>query len=148
MKQYEEKIQLEIKVDPALAWKTIGSVGGVDKWFSSVVKTCQVDGDKRFCEMVNGTKLEEQLLEINHEDRVFRFGIPTQDILPVENLVEMMQVSAVQNGNSLVEWSAKFDSTPENAAIARESLRHLWTSGLKEMENYLQSDKGHVTSSQ
>lgn len=148
MKQLEEKVEIEIKVRPALAWKTIASVDGVDKWFSSVIKTCHVEGDRRYCEMVNGAKLEEQLLEINHENRVFRFAIPNQKILPVKNLSEAMKVREGQNGNSIIEWSAKFDSTPENAKIARESLRHLWISGLKEMEFFLLNSKDHVTSTQ
>lgn len=137
MKRTEEKINHLINVSPEHAWNVIGSVGGVDKWFNSMIKSCRVEGDKRFCETADGIKLEEQILEVNHETKTFRFGIPQQDLLPVENIIETMQVKENGQGKTLVEWSATFDATEENALIAGEAFRNLWKAGLTEMEAYI-----------
>ena len=137
MKTVEEKITHSLNVSPEQAWKVIGSVGGVDQWFGSMIKSCQVDGDKRYCETTNGDQLEENILEVNHETRTFRFGIPKQDMLPVEDIKETMQVRDGENGKTVVEWSASFLTTDENAPIAKEAFRNLWKMGLNEMESYI-----------
>lgn len=137
MKRTEEKISHPLNVSPEQVWKVIGSVGGVDKWFGSMIKSCRVEGDKRFCETADGIKLEEHILEVNHETKTFRFGIPKQDLLPVENIVETMQVKENGGGKAIVEWSATFNATEENAAVAGEAFRNLWKVGLTEMEAYI-----------
>ena len=126
-----------MNVSPAQAWEVIGSVSGVDKWFGSMIKSCRVDGKKRICETADGMTLNEDILEINHDQRSFRFAIPEQEMLPVSNIVETMQVRTGEGGKALVEWSATFDATAENAAIAKEAFQNLWTMGLKEMEAYI-----------
>lgn len=137
MKKASEKISHSMAVAPELVWEIIGSVGGVDKWFGSMIKTCHVDGDKRFCETTNGVQLEEHILEVNHDTRTFRFGIPHQELLPVENIVETMQVKPGDNGNALVEWSASFEGSDQSIALARKAFRQLWHQGLSEMEAYI-----------
>lgn len=126
-----------MNVSPELAWNVIGAVGGVDKWFGSMIKSCRVEGDKRFCETADEIKLEEHILEINQETKTFRFGIPQQELLPVENIIETMQVKEDANGKALVEWSASFDASADNAALASEAFRNLWKAALMEMEAYI-----------
>ena len=137
MRTVHEKITKEINVTPEEAWKVIGAVKGVDKWFSSIIKTCSVKDGKRFCETHDGIELEEDILELNHETRTFRFAIPQQDMLPVENIVEQMVVTEGENGNALIEWSGSFDATDENVSIASDALKGLWNMGLVELEKYI-----------
>lgn len=139
MKQVKEKISQQIDATPEQAWEIIGSVDGVDKWFASLIKTCTYEDGKRSCETVDGLQLEEQVLEINHETKTFRFAIPQQEILPVENIIETMIVSEGTDGKAMIEWSATFEATEENAVIGQEAFRNLWTMGLNEMEAFIHS---------
>lgn len=126
-----------MNVTPEQAWEVIGSVGGVDKWFGSMITSCKIEGKKRICETTDGMMLNEDILEVNHTDKIFCFAIPEQGILPVTNIVETMQVRTGDNGKALVEWSATFDATKENGAMAKEAFQNLWTMGLNEMEAYI-----------
>lgn len=139
MKTNQEHISKELNVSSAQAWEIIGAVGGVDKWFGSLIKTCKVEDGKRFCETNDGIAFEEQILEVNDQTKTFRFAIPTQEMLPVENIVETMQVRDNGPGKSIVDWSASFEATDENAIIAKEAFRNLWNMGLAEMEQYIKS---------
>lgn len=131
------EISHQINVTPEQAWKIIGAVGGVDKWFNSMIKSCRIEDGKRFCETADGIKLEEHILEVNHETRTFRFGIPKQDLLPVENIVEVMQVKEGEAGKTRVNWSATFEATEDNARVASDAFKNLWIAGLNEMEAYI-----------
>ncbi len=51
-----------------------------------------------------------------------------------------MKVSDGDNGNSVIEWSATFDATDENAPIAQQALSGLWTQGISELEEYILSN--------
>ena len=140
MSQNQESISYTMNVRPEEAWDVISRVSGVDKWFGSLITSCRVDGDKRFCETAEGAQLIEDILEIDHDSRIFRYGIPQQEVLPVENIVGTMHVQDAENGKTLIEWSATFDATPENAQVAKEAFKGLWLMGLKDMESYIQQE--------
>ncbi len=140
MEIIKEKISRQLAVSPDQAWEIIGAVGGVDKWFSSMIKTCKVENNKRFCQTAEGVDLIEDILEVNHETRTFRFAIPHQTMLPVQDIVETMTVQDDGTGKAIVEWSASFKATPENGVVAKEAFRNLWGMGLQEMEAYIQEN--------
>ncbi len=141
MKTIEEKITQTLNASPDEVWQVIGAVDGVDKWFASLIKTCVLKDGKRFCETNEGVHFEEEILELNHETRTFRFAIPQQDMLPVTNIVETMKVLEGEQGTTIVEWSASFEATAENAEPGKESFRNLWRMGLKEMEQFINAKK-------
>lgn len=41
------------------------------------------------------------------------------------------------SGKSIIDWSASFDATDDNAVIAKEAFRNLWNMGLEEMEQFI-----------
>ena len=137
MKSLSQKISLPVQACPDAVWGVIGAVGGVDKWFSSMIESCKVEGDKRFCVTTDGIPLNEHVIHVDHEQREFKFAIPEQTFLPVTNIVEVMNVSEGSNGNSIVEWSATFDATAENGVIAQGAFEQVWTQGIKELEEYI-----------
>ncbi len=137
MKTFQEKISKKLAVSPHKAWEIISAVDGVDKWFASMIKTCHVENDKRVCQTHDGETLEEQVLEINNTTRTFRFAIPKQSMLPIENIQETMKVVESEDGKAIIDWSATFDATATNAPIAQEAFRNLWHMGLTEMENFI-----------
>ncbi|GAB5528182.1 MAG: hypothetical protein Roseis2KO_60540 [Roseivirga sp.] len=102
-----------------------------------MIKSCRIEGKKRICETADGMILNEDILEIDHKNKIFRFGIPSQEMLPVHNIVEGMQVGKNEQGEASITWSARFDATVENTQIASEVFSNLWVMGLNEMETYI-----------
>ncbi len=137
MKTYHEKISKQLNVSPQRAWELISAVEGVDKWFASLIKTCEVTDGKRVCHTHDGQSLEEQVLEVNDETKTFRFAIQKQTMLPIENIIETMTVTSDENGQAIVDWSASFEAAEENALIGQEAFRNLWNMGLAEMEKFI-----------
>ena len=137
MQKSEAKISLVLNVSADEAWKVISSVDGVDKWFPSVIKSCRYENGTRYCETNDGIPLVENILEINHENRIFKFSIPEQTMLPVSGIEETMQVKKNQNGETTVDWSGTWLVNKENEHSMIETFLNLWTIGLKEMETYI-----------
>ncbi len=137
MQSISEKVIIPVKASPDKVWDVIGAVGGVDKWFSSLIDSCTIEGDKRYCVTKDGIPLNENVISVDHSLREFTFGIPEQAILPVSNIIEVMKVIEGNNGHSQVEWSATFDATEENAPVAQEAFKNLWTQGISELEEYV-----------
>lgn len=141
MRQFKERISHQIDATPTQAWELIGAVEGVEQWFASLIKTCTFDNGKRYCETVDGVQFEEHVLVLDHDTKTFQFSIPEQELLPVANIIETMIVSNGTSGKAVIEWSATFDATEENGPIGQEAFRNLWTMGLNEMENFINSKK-------
>lgn len=139
MEKFSEKVIKEINVTAQQAWKVISSVGGVDKWFPSIIKTCRVEGNKRYCETQDGSSLNEDIIEVNNETKTFVYGIPSQEMLPVKEIIGTMKVNETNNGNAEIEWSGTFIATKENAQIAKEAFKGLWTMGIEGLETYINS---------
>lgn len=140
MKKSNEKVTVEVNAPAERVWKIIGAVGGVDKWFAPVIKTCRVDGDKRYCTTDAGP-LNEDILEVNHQSKIFRYGIPEQNMIPVKNILGTMKVNDLGNGKSSVEWSATFDVEEDKEAQAKEMFRGAWTMGINGIEKLINNEK-------
>ena len=91
MKRSEKKVKRVLDISADQAWDIIGAVSGVDKWFSEVITSCRVEGNKRYCSTADGA-FEEDILTVDHEKKVFEYGIPQQHLLPVSNIVGRMTV--------------------------------------------------------
>ncbi|MBI2273556.1 MAG: SRPBCC family protein [Bacteroidetes bacterium] len=137
MQKSEAKISLALNVSVEQAWKVISSIDGVEKWFPSVIKSCRYENGKRYCETNDGIPLVENILEVNHEKKVFRFSIPEQAMLPVSDIEETMKVRQSEKGETIVDWSGTWLVDKENEQSMFETFSNLWTMGLKEMEIYI-----------
>lgn len=137
MQKSAAKISLALNVSTEEVWKVISSVDGVDKWFPSVIKSCRYENGKRYCETNDGIPLVENILEVNHEEKVFKFSIPEQAMLPVSNIEETMGVRQSEKGETIVDWSGTWLVDKENELSMIETFSNLWTMGLKEMEIYI-----------
>lgn len=138
MKQSEEKVRISIGTSAEAAWKVIGAVSGVDKWFAPLIQSCRVEGNKRYCTTEAGP-LNEDVLEVNHESKVFRYGIPKQQLIPVDNIIGTIKVLPNGNSSSIIEWSAIFDVLPEKESEAKEMFKGAWTMGIQGLEKYAKS---------
>lgn len=137
MQTFKEKISRQLNASPEKVWEVIGAIDGVDKWFSSMITSCEVKDGKRHCLTVEGIPLVEDIIEVNHETKTFQFGIPSQDMLPATEIIETMTVLDDGKGNAIVEWSGEFKASPENGATVQEAFRNLWNMGLEEMEKFI-----------
>lgn len=84
MKKSDQKVVLSLDTTPETAWEIIGAVSGVDQWMAPMITSCRIDGDKRYCGTEEG-EFEEDIIRVDHENRIFKYGIPKQHLIPVEN---------------------------------------------------------------
>ena len=138
MKKSSFTFSKEINITPEQAWKIIGAVNGVDKWVGPIT-ACSVDGDKRVCATEEGS-FEEDILKIDHENRVFKYGIPKQHMVPVSNIIGQMSVTNGTNNHAIVTWTWNFDVTEENEAVAKETFNMLGTMGIDGIEQLVLSE--------
>ncbi|MFZ6013485.1 MAG: SRPBCC family protein [Bacteroidota bacterium] len=137
MQKSEARVSVVLNATSEEVWKVISSVDGVDKWFPSVIKSCHYENGKRYCETSDGIPLVENILEINHKNRSFKFSIPEQTMLPVSGIEETMQVIENEKGETIVDWSGTWLVAKENEQSMIEAFSNLWTMGLKEMETFI-----------
>ncbi|MEZ5017139.1 MAG: SRPBCC family protein [Flavipsychrobacter sp.] len=130
---------IPIDVSAAQAWDIIGAVGGVDKWFGEVIKTCEVNGDHRVCGLGDGQTFDEKIILVDHQNKILRYDIATQPMIPMSNLSAYMRVLEDANGETYIEWSGNYDVTPEQKDEVNKMLIGAWQMGVKGIEQYATS---------
>ena len=106
---------------------------GLDQWMAPMITSCRVDGDKRICG-TEGGEFEEDIIKVDHENRVLKYGIPQQHMIPVENILGTMKVHESTDNKAIVEWHWTFDVLEEKEAEAKEMFAHAGAVGLKGIE--------------
>lgn len=122
-------------------WEVIGAVGGVDKWFAPVIKSCSVSGDKRTCGIEGNVTFDEKILLVDHKNMVFQYAIPTQPMIPITNLNATMSVLTDNNGNGIIVWFGTYDVSKQKEVEVREMLTGAWMMGAKGIESYILTTK-------
>jgi len=135
MKKSNQKVSVTIDVSPEAAWEVIGAVDGVDKWLTPI-QACQLEGNKRYC-TTEGGEFSEDILQVDHENRVLSYGIPVQHMIPVENILGQMQVRDAANGQATVKWSWDFDVEEAREEEAKEMLAMVGSIGITGIEAML-----------
>ena len=135
MKRSQHKVQQTIDVTPAQAWAVIGTGTNVDKWLAPIT-SCRVEGAKRYCGTEAG-QFEEDILKIDHENKVFTYAIPSQHILPVENIRGYMAVQAAPGNKATIEWAWEYDVSEENEVAAKDGLEMTGNMGIRGIEAYI-----------
>lgn len=124
---------LSLATTPEAVWEIFGAVDGVEQWMAPMITSCRIEGYKRICE-TEGGEFEEDIISVDHENRVFRYGIPKQHMMPVENILASMKVFKGADNQAIVGWSWSFDVLEEKEAEAKEMLAHTGQVGLKGIE--------------
>ncbi len=135
MKKSNHRIVKSIDVTPDQAWKIIGAVDGVDQWLAPIT-ACRVEGNQRICNTAEG-EFTEDILNVDHENRVLHYAIPKQHMIPVENIVGNMKV--ISGSNTKVEWSWEFDVEESKEAEAREILATVGNMGISGIEELIKA---------
>ena len=135
MKNSNHKVALTIQASPEAAWDVIGAVNGVDNWLAPIT-ACRVEGNKRFCSTEEG-EFSEDILKVDHENRVLKYSIPAQHMIPVQNIIGEMRVVATDEGKATVEWTWNFEVEENNEAQAKETLTMVGSMGINGIEAYI-----------
>ncbi|WP_420580367.1 SRPBCC family protein [Reichenbachiella sp.] len=135
MKKSSFKVEQIINASPNQAWEVIGAVSGVEKWLGPIT-ACRIDGGKRFCTTEDGT-FEEDILKVDHHSKVLEYAIPSQHMIPVENIFGTMEVSQASDGKALITWHWNFEVLPENEEVAKNTFEMLGGMGLSGIDSLI-----------
>jgi hypothetical protein len=138
MKKSIQKVTMTIDTTPAAAWNIIGKVEGVDQWLDPI-KTCRLEGNKRYCSTDAG-EFAEDILKVDHRNRILQYAIPSQQMLPVENIQGQMSVHESHAGKATIEWSWIFDVDEEREAEAKLMLSQIGAMGISGIETLIKSE--------
>ena len=138
MKRSNQSVTTTIDITAAQAWAVIGAVKGVDQWLAPI-QACRVEGDKRYCTTEQG-EFSEDILEVNHEQQVFRYHIAEQNMMPISNINGRMQVRAGAENQAEVEWSWEFDVAEDQEAEAKEMLATVGNMGITGIETLVKTE--------
>lgn len=139
MKNSNHKIAVTIDVAPPAAWRIIGAVDGVDKWLAPI-QACRVEGNRRYCTTEEGEFLED-ILNVDHEKRILEYTIPSQNMMPAENILGHMQVLE-EEGKATIEWAWNFDVEASNEAMVKEMLAMVGNMGISGIEALIKKEAG------
>ncbi len=138
MKKSNQKVSQEINVSPEEAWKIIGAVDGVDKWLGPIT-ACRLEGNKRYCSTEEG-EFSEDILSVDHENRIFKYAIPTQHMFPAKNIVGEMGVVTSDQGKAIVNWSWEFEVDEKDEQATKDGLAMVGNLGIKGIEELLKAE--------
>jgi len=128
----------QVDVSPEKVWNILRTGSDVDKWIP-IFASCKLEGNgpgaKRTCTTADGKVLKETILLIDDSNRIFKYRIDEQDMMPLKNYVGTVTVME-RNGNTDVIWSTEFDLTIEEAEPEVEKgLRDLFKSAISSLES-------------
>ncbi len=86
-------------------WENISKATGVNNWLP-VITACHLDGNKRICTTEQGD-MDETILKIDHDQKLFQYSIDKQPLLPIENIIGTMKVTEM-NGKTELSWNLDF----------------------------------------
>jgi carbon monoxide dehydrogenase subunit G len=104
-----------IATSPAKVWEKVAAVGRVHDMLPAI-KSCRLDGDRRFCTMDGGAQLEEHVVSVDHQLMRVAYAV-TGSPFPIDRHFASMRVLAEGTGTRF-EWTTdvKPDATAEALA--------------------------------
>lgn len=134
------EVRLEVSANADKLWKTISGIGCVDQWFSGLIKTCRVEGQstgaKRYCTMADGTKLTEEIVEIDHEHMTFTYKIDDNPALPATSVKGTMVLKPLSHDKTEFTWKAEYRPSKENPDAMRKMLEEVYPMGIRSLESF------------
>ena len=114
-------------------WVNISKATGVNEWLS-VITACRLDGHKRVCTTEQGD-INETILKIDNEKRVFQYAIDEQPLLPITDIIGTMHVLE-QDGNTKLYWDLEFTILDETMfEMVKQAVEGMYSAGANGLEN-------------
>lgn len=111
-----------IDSSPEAAWNILQTGTNLQKWIP-IIATCELHGSgagaKRTCTTPEGKILKETILLVDGANRIFKYRIDEQDMMPLNNYVGTVSV-LFRKGQTEINWSAEFDLLHEVAWLEVE----------------------------
>lgn len=139
MKRSEQRVIQSIDASPEAAWEIISAITGVEKWFAPMITSSRLEGDKRVCS-TEGGEFTEDIILVDHDNMEFKYGIPQQHMMPVENILGSMKVVSGNDEGAAIEWHWTFDVSEENEAAAKEMLAGAGAMGISGIDTLARSN--------
>ncbi len=117
-------------------WVNISKASGVHEWLP-LVETCSLEGKgkgaKRVCTTENGI-LNETILKIDHENRIFQYAIDEQTLFPINDVIGTMTVRE-DNGKTHLDWNLDFSLKDESIyPMIEEGVNGMYAAGVEGLE--------------
>ena len=118
-------------------WKNISKASGVNGWLP-VITACRLEGQgegaKRICSTEHGD-MDETIIRIDHENKIFQYSINKQPLLPIENILGTMEVKEHSGSTELI-WSLEFTLPDESSfTMVKQAVEDMYATGAIGLEN-------------
>jgi carbon monoxide dehydrogenase subunit G len=126
----------ELNAKPEKVWATISKSTAVNEWLP-IITSCSLEGNKRVCTTEQGD-LKETILKIDNANKIFKYTIDEQPLLPIQNIIGTMKVISNEKGTELI-WNMDFEIEDENQLTkVKQAVEGLYHSGARGLENVSQ----------
>lgn len=117
-------------------WANISKASGVNEWLP-MIETCSLEGQgegaKRVCTTEKGI-LNETILKINNQNRIFQYAIDEQTLFPINDVVGTMAVRE-DNGKTLLNWNLDFTMQDESFfPMIEQGIKGMYAAGAAGLE--------------
>jgi hypothetical protein len=124
-----------VPVPADVLWRVLRTGRDVDRILPDLIRSCRVEGDgpgaQRLCGTDQGT-IEETLLAVDDETRLFRYRIDRQSLMPLTDDVGSVHVVELGAGRAHVLWFATYHPTEPGAEDAvKRGLQQLFGAGIE-----------------
>jgi hypothetical protein len=131
-------ITQRVSASPQQIWNILRTGTNLDKWLP-IIATCTLEGSgagaKRTCTTFDGKLLKETILLVDDSNRVFKYRIDEQNMMPLRNYVGTVSVLE-RNGSTDVSWSTDFDLTEKDAeADVENALKGLFAMAISSLDS-------------
>ncbi len=131
-------VNQKVNVSPEKVWEILRTGTDLEKWLP-IIATCNLEGKgagaKRTCTTTDGKLLKETILVVDDPNRIFKYSIDEQDMMPLKNYIGTVTVLE-RNGRTDVHWSTEFDLTIEEAwPEVEKGLKDLFTMAISSLES-------------
>jgi Polyketide cyclase / dehydrase and lipid transport len=118
-------------------WSELGSFQGLARWHPMVEST-QGEGEEpcatRSVKTRNGVTWVERLLEVDPEQRLYRYEV-TADDMPVTDFRGEFRVREDGSSKSTVVWTAQFAVTSGDEKKVSDTVREFFRAGVRSIED-------------
>jgi uncharacterized protein YndB with AHSA1/START domain len=131
-------ITQKVDVSPEKVWEILRTGTDLEKWLP-IITSCKLEGTgagaKRTCTTADGNVLKETILLVDDPNRIFKYRIDEQEMMPLRNYVGTVTVLE-RKGNTDVNWSTEFDMTVEEAwPEVEKGLKDIFTMAISSLES-------------
>ena len=121
-----------LRAPASKVWENISKATGVDNWLH-VIKACRLEGNKRVCTTEQGD-MNETILKIDNEQKLFQYSIDKQPLLPIENIIGTMKVSDKEGETELI-WTVDFTLHDETLLpFITQAIQGMYNAGANGLE--------------